>query len=150
VSDGTNPADEVRKAKSRRDWTVRQLVADYRDKVLSTLAESIQASYGRNLKRIENGMGGVSAALVDIDRAAQRLRWFDLIAITAQQVRKLVRAQCPHRLLDLLVIAPVVWIKPARACLAAVLLDEAAELPDETRTLSICRHDRDQGSILPP
>ncbi|POR55694.1 uncharacterized protein DUF4102 [Paraburkholderia eburnea] len=37
VSDGANPADDVRKAKARRDWSVRQLVADYREKVLSTL-----------------------------------------------------------------------------------------------------------------
>ncbi|MEB2544363.1 tyrosine-type recombinase/integrase [Burkholderia cenocepacia] len=60
VSEGINPADEVRKAKARKDWTVRQLAGDYREKVLSTLAISTQRSYGRNLKRVENGMGSMS------------------------------------------------------------------------------------------
>jgi len=43
---------------------VRQLVADYRVKVLDTLATSTQQSYGRNLKRVENGMGGMSVQSV--------------------------------------------------------------------------------------
>ncbi|MGF6610628.1 integrase [Paraburkholderia sp. WSM4175] len=86
VSDGSNPADEVRKAKSRRDWTVRQLIADYRDKLLSTLAESTQASYGRNLKRIENGMGGMSVQSVapgDIVAEIERhkLGWVELFTL---------------------------------------------------------------------
>lgn len=46
--DGVNPADEVRKAKAHRDWTVRELISDYRKLVLSTLAASTQCSYGRN------------------------------------------------------------------------------------------------------
>jgi integrase len=62
--DGVNPADEVRKVKTRKDWTVRQLADDYRDKVLSTLADSTQRSYGRNLTRIENGMGAMSVQSV--------------------------------------------------------------------------------------
>ena len=62
--DGINPADEVRKAKSLRDWTVRELISDYKKLVLSTLAESTQRSYGRNLKRIENGMGAMSVQSV--------------------------------------------------------------------------------------
>jgi integrase len=60
IIDGVNPADEVRKVKVRQEWTVRQLINDYRDKVLSTFAESTQSSYGRNLTRVENGMGGMS------------------------------------------------------------------------------------------
>ena len=60
IIDGVNPADEVRKAKAHRDWTVRELIRDYRDLVLSGLSESTQHSYGRNLKRIENGMGAMS------------------------------------------------------------------------------------------
>jgi integrase len=62
--DGINPADEVRKAKARKDWTVRQLINDYRDKVLATLADSTQRSYGRNLTRVENGMGAMSVQSV--------------------------------------------------------------------------------------
>ncbi|QLB63463.1 tyrosine-type recombinase/integrase [Paraburkholderia caribensis] len=65
LSDGINPADEVRKAKSRRDWTVRELIADYREKVLGTLADSTQRSYGRNLDRIESGMGSMSVRDVE-------------------------------------------------------------------------------------
>ncbi|MFL9952791.1 tyrosine-type recombinase/integrase [Paraburkholderia nemoris] len=64
IFDGVNPADEVRKVKTRQDWTVRQLAKDYREKVLSTLADSTQRSYGRNLTRIENGMGGMSVQSV--------------------------------------------------------------------------------------
>ncbi|MGF6905372.1 tyrosine-type recombinase/integrase [Paraburkholderia sp. GAS348] len=64
IAEGVNPADEVRKAKARKDWTVRQLIADYRERVLMTLAASTQCSYGRNLKRVENGMGAMSVQTV--------------------------------------------------------------------------------------
>lgn len=60
VSEGVNPADEVRKAKAMKDWTVRQLIADYHERVLLTLATSTQQSYGRNLDRVKNGMGALS------------------------------------------------------------------------------------------
>ena len=64
IIDGANPADEVRKTKARRDWTVRELIRDYRELVLSNLADSTQRSYGRNLKRIENGIGAMSVQSV--------------------------------------------------------------------------------------
>jgi integrase len=64
LNEGINPADEVRKAKSIKDWTVRQLATDYREKVLKTFSLSTQQSYGRNLKRVENGMGGMSVQSV--------------------------------------------------------------------------------------
>lgn len=57
VQKGRNPANEKRKDKSRKNWTVRQLIADYREKVLVNLAASTQRSYGRNLKRAENALG---------------------------------------------------------------------------------------------
>jgi hypothetical protein len=57
VVDGTNPADEVRKLKTRRDWAMRELILDYRALVLCEMADSTQCSYERNLKRIENGLG---------------------------------------------------------------------------------------------
>ncbi len=70
--EGVNPADEVRKTKALRDWTVRELIKDYRELVLSNLADSTQRSYGRNLKRIENGMGAMSVRSVGpIDVVAQ-------------------------------------------------------------------------------
>ncbi|VVE88412.1 tyrosine-type recombinase/integrase [Pandoraea bronchicola] len=64
LADGVNPADEVRKAKARKDWTVRQLITDYREKVLVTFAASTQSGYGRNLKRVENGIGAMSVQSV--------------------------------------------------------------------------------------
>nr|BAC22654.1 probable integrase [Comamonas sp. NCIMB 9872] len=65
VQQGRDPAAEKRKAKSRRDWTVRQLVEDYRTAVVPTLASSTQCSYGRNLKRIEAGLGAVKITKVE-------------------------------------------------------------------------------------
>lgn len=67
VQQGINPAVERRKEKARKDWTVRQLIADYEEKVIPTLADSTQRSYGRNLKRIESGIG--SLALRDVSPA---------------------------------------------------------------------------------
>ncbi|MFM0558947.1 tyrosine-type recombinase/integrase [Paraburkholderia sediminicola] len=65
VQQGRNPAVEVRKAKARKDWSVRQLVDDYRTLVLDTLSASTQATYGRSLKRIEHGMGAMSVRDVE-------------------------------------------------------------------------------------
>lgn len=84
--DGINPADEVRKAKSHRDWTIRELICDYRNLVLSTLAESTQRSYGRNLKRIENGMGAMSVRSVapaDVVAQIERVKagWVELFTL---------------------------------------------------------------------
>ena len=84
--DGINPADEVRKAKSHRDWTVRELISDYKNLVLSTLAESTQRSYGRNLKRIENGMGAMSVQSVapaDVVAQIERVKagWVELFTL---------------------------------------------------------------------
>ena len=84
--EGVNPADEVRKAKSHRDWTVRELIRDYRELVLSTLAESTQRSYGRNLSRIENGMGAMSVQSVgpvDIVAQIERVKtgWVELFTL---------------------------------------------------------------------
>ena len=84
--EGVNPADEVRKAKGHRDWTVRELIRDYRDLVLSTFSESTQRSYGRNLKRIENGMGSMSVQSVapaDIVAQIERVKagWVELFTL---------------------------------------------------------------------
>lgn len=84
--EGVNPADEVRKAKSHRDWTIRELIRDYKELVLSTLAESTQRSYGRNLKRIENGMGAMSVQSVapaDVVTQIERVKagWVELFTL---------------------------------------------------------------------
>ncbi len=64
IVEGMNPADEARKDKAVRDWTVRELIRDYRALVLDNLAPSTQQSYGRNLKRIESWMGAMSVRSV--------------------------------------------------------------------------------------
>ncbi|MBC3863742.1 site-specific integrase [Undibacterium jejuense] len=65
LNDGVNPADELRKVKTHRNWTIRELIVDYRNLVLCSHAESTQRSYERNLKRIENGMGAMSVQSVE-------------------------------------------------------------------------------------
>ncbi|SAL12103.1 phage integrase [Caballeronia sordidicola] len=65
VQQGRNPALAVRRAKTRKDWTVRQLAEDYKNLVLSKLSDSTQRGYGRNLKRIESGMGAMSVTDVE-------------------------------------------------------------------------------------
>ena len=60
VQEGKNPATVIRAAKTRKDWSVRQLVEDYRALVLPGLAKSTQVSNGRNLKRVVTGMGAIS------------------------------------------------------------------------------------------
>lgn len=84
--DGVNPADEVRKTKAHRDWTVRELIKDYRELVLTNLSVSTQRSYGRNLKRIENGMGAMSVQSVgpaDIIAQIERVKtgWVELFTL---------------------------------------------------------------------
>ncbi|WP_186071171.1 tyrosine-type recombinase/integrase [Burkholderia gladioli] len=82
VQQGTNPAAERRKDRARKDWTVRQLIGDYRDKVLVTLADSTQQSYGRNLDRVERGIGSlpvrdVSAADIVAEIERTKLGWVE-------------------------------------------------------------------------
>jgi integrase len=86
VVDGINPADEIRKVKARRDWTVREFIRDYRDLVLSGLADSTQRSYERNLKRVENGMGAMSVQSVsaaDVVAQIERVNagWVELFTL---------------------------------------------------------------------
>jgi hypothetical protein len=60
---GANPAPEKRKAKAvaAKDWTVRALIQDYREKKLNTLARSTQVCYGRHLKQIDRKLGPLGA-----------------------------------------------------------------------------------------
>ncbi|MBB2977657.1 tyrosine-type recombinase/integrase [Paraburkholderia tropica] len=64
IMKGVNPAVEKRKERARKDWSVRQLIKDYRERVLATLAESTQQSYGRNLDRVEHGLGSLPVRAV--------------------------------------------------------------------------------------
>ncbi|WP_230417497.1 tyrosine-type recombinase/integrase [Paraburkholderia polaris] len=66
VDGGGDPASDKRRAiaQSYQDLTVRNLIADYRDKVLSGLAASTQNSYGRNLDRAEFKLGSLTVSQV--------------------------------------------------------------------------------------
>jgi len=67
VMQGRNPAADKQKAKATaaKDWTVRELVKDYRAKKLVNLAESTQVRYGRHLKRIENKLGALTVREIE-------------------------------------------------------------------------------------
>ncbi|WP_433704457.1 tyrosine-type recombinase/integrase [Paraburkholderia sacchari] len=65
VQQGRNPAATVRKQKAVKDWTVRQIIADYEEKILPGLADSTQRSYKRNLLRVAAGMGALSVRDVE-------------------------------------------------------------------------------------
>ena len=65
VQQGRNPATEKRKVKSRKDPTVRELVAEYREDIMPTLADSTRRSYERNLRRIEYGFGAMKVREVE-------------------------------------------------------------------------------------
>jgi integrase len=52
------------KALAMKDWTVRALIDDYREKILSDLAVSTQKGYGRSLVRIQSRLGSYSVAQV--------------------------------------------------------------------------------------
>lgn len=59
IDGGADPAMEKRRerANAAADWTVRQLVDDYRDKVLVGLSASTNRSYSRHLKRLVRQLG---------------------------------------------------------------------------------------------
>jgi len=61
-----DPAVDKRrmKALALKDWTVRQLIDDYREKILSELGISTQKGYGRSLVRIQSRLGSYAVAQV--------------------------------------------------------------------------------------
>jgi integrase len=67
IMQGRNPAGEKQKAKATaaKDWTVRELVKDYRAKKLVSLADSTQVSYGRHLKRVEKKLGALTVREIE-------------------------------------------------------------------------------------
>lgn len=54
-----DPANDKRRVKALalKVWTVRELIDDYRDKIMSGLGVSTQKGYGRNLGRIQSRLG---------------------------------------------------------------------------------------------
>ena len=67
IMQGRNPAADKQKAKATaaKDWTVRELVKDYRTKKLVSLADSTQVSYGRHLKRVEKKLGALTVREIE-------------------------------------------------------------------------------------
>jgi integrase len=67
IAQGKNPIAERRKAKATlaKDWTVRRLIQDYREKVLVTLAKSTRVCYSRHLKRVENRFGSLGVREIE-------------------------------------------------------------------------------------
>lgn len=110
VQQGINPATERRKEKARQNWSVRQLVKNYRELALPTLSDSTQRSYGRNLKRIEAAIGAMpvtDVAACDIVGVIERydtLGWVEaqMLLVTMKVLfkhaagRKLVDANPCH------------------------------------------------------
>ncbi len=66
IDRGGDPASDKRKATAMafQDWTVRQLIQDYREKVLTGLGNSTQRSYSRALIRIETQLGSAAASTI--------------------------------------------------------------------------------------
>ncbi len=67
IMQGRNPAADKQKAKATaaKDWTVRELVKDYRGKKLVSLADSTQVSYGRHLKRVVRKLGALTVREIE-------------------------------------------------------------------------------------
>lgn len=104
VQQDRNPALDRRKAKTRRDWTVRELIQDYRDLVLCELADSTQRSYGRNLDRIQSGMGAmavrdVSAADVVAQIERVKVGWVESFTLWCA-LRGIFKHASGKRLID--------------------------------------------------
>lgn len=61
-----DPASDKRRVKALalKDWTIRELIADYREKILSSMAASTQKGYGRSLLRIQSRLGSYAVAQV--------------------------------------------------------------------------------------
>ena len=66
IDQGGDPASEKKQAKTQalRDWTVKTLIKDYREKILSELSLSSQRSYGRSLNRMESKIGSLTVTQV--------------------------------------------------------------------------------------
>jgi integrase len=66
VDGGGDPAANKRRAiaMAYQDLTIRQLIGDYREKVLSGLSASTRSSYERNLARMESRLGSLTVSQV--------------------------------------------------------------------------------------
>ncbi len=93
IMQGRNPAADKQKAKATaaKDWSVRELVKDYRAKKLVSLAESTQTSYGRHLKRVEKKLGALTVREIE---ASDVVALIEASALTCAVVSR--RSTCPN------------------------------------------------------
>ena len=114
IMQGRNPAADKQKAKATaaKDWSVRELVKDYRAKKLVRLAESTQTSYGRHLKRVEKKLGALTVR--DSDEIMLITVGGQMVRIPVQGIREAGRNTQGVKLVNLAekdklqAIAPVV------------------------------------------
>lgn len=133
IMQGGNPAVDKQKAKAcaAKDWTVRELVKDYRAKKLVSLADSTQVSYGRHLKRIENRLGALTVREIEASDVialieASSLTWGEsnMLLITA---KCLFTHACGKRLVN---------TNPCHGIMLSALLGER---PPKRRRLMLTR-----------
>jgi integrase len=79
IDQGGDPAAEKRRMVSSalKDWTVRRLIEDYREKILVDLSVSSQKGYGRSLVRIENRLGGLTVSQVSSMDIVEMIEFVD-------------------------------------------------------------------------
>lgn len=67
IAQGKDPLGDRRKAKAAavKDWSVRRLAKDYREKILVSLARSTRVCYSRHLRRIEGRLGPMGVREVE-------------------------------------------------------------------------------------
>jgi len=75
---GDPAADKRRmKALALKDWTIRELIDDYREKILSGLAASTQKGYGRSLLRIQSRLGSYAVSKVTALDIVEMIEYID-------------------------------------------------------------------------
>ena len=79
IDQGGDPAADKRRAVSLalKDWTVRRLIEDYREKILADLGKSTQSGYGRNLLRIENRLGALAVSQISSMDIVELIEYVD-------------------------------------------------------------------------
>jgi integrase len=67
IDTGSDPAFNKRKSKALvlKDWSVAELIEDYREKILKGLSLSTRRSYGRNLIRIQSKLGNYPVSKIE-------------------------------------------------------------------------------------
>ena len=135
IMQGRNPAADKQKAKATaaKDWTVRELVKDYRAKKLVSLAHSTQVSYGRHLKRVEKKFGALTVREIEASDVvalieASSLTWGEsnMLLITT---KCLFTHACGKRLID------------ANPCHGIMLSALLGERPPKRRRLMLTREE---------